>query len=107
MKSLLLALAFFTASFGLQAAGKVDFLEVQNSMVSFSTTQEKTATGPICVGIDNANIWTLSLVSPSDRANYAMLLTALSTGILINVESAGDCAYMQGAERAKRVWFAK
>jgi len=34
-----------------------------------------------------------------------MLMTALSTGVPVKVESAGDCAYMAGLERASRVWF--
>lgn len=88
-----------------QAAGTVDFLEVDNDVVLFSTSEVKATNSPACVTAENANKWSISLATQSGRANYTMLVTALSMGIEVNVETAGDCADMAGLERATRIWF--
>ncbi len=89
-----------------QAAGTVDFLEVDNDVVLFSTSEAKATSSPACVTPENATKWSISLATQSGRAHYTMLVTALSMGIEVNVETAGDCADMAGLERATRIWFA-
>jgi len=104
MKRILVLLSLLTTAM-VHASGKVDFLEVDKGIVSFSTVEAKTATSPACVASETANLWTVTLASETGRATYTMLMTALSTGVPVKVESAGDCAYMAGLERASRVWF--
>jgi len=105
MKKTLVLISLFIAGV-VNASGSVDFLEVENGIVTFSTTDAKVAISPACVDPGNAKLWTLSLNSESGRANYSMLVTALSNNLAVNVESAEDCAYTPGVERARRLWFA-
>jgi hypothetical protein len=104
MKKILVLLSLL-ATCGLHAAGTVDFLEVDNDVVLFSTTEAKVATSPACVDSENANMWTVSLASDSGRAIYSLILTAMAKGegLGLNIESAQDCAVSNGVERAGRV----
>lgn len=105
MKTSLLAFTFFSASFGLQAAGTVDFLEVDNDVVLFSTSETKIGTSPACMASDNANLWSVSLASNSGRAIYSLILTAMAKddNVGLNIQSAQDCADKTGLERASKV----
>jgi len=88
-----------------QAAGTVDFLEVDNDVVLFSTSSAKVAASPACVATETANLWTVSLASDSGRAIYSLILTSMakSDGVALNIESAQDCADKAGFERASKV----
>jgi len=88
-----------------QAAGTVDYLEVNNGVVVFATTEAKTVASPVCVLTEQATKWSISLDTQSGRASYSMLVTAMSMGIPIKVESANDCAVLTGVEQAQRIWF--
>ena len=88
-----------------QAAGTVDFLEVDNGVVVFTTTVTKVVASPICVLTEHTPKWSISLDNQSGRASYSMLVTAMSMGIPINIESANNCAVLDGVEQAQRIWF--
>lgn len=90
---------------GAKAAGSVDFLEVDNDVVLFSTTEAKTGTRPACMTVDNNALWSVSLASESGRAMYSLILTAMAKGdsVGLAVESAADCANKDGVERASKV----
>lgn len=109
MKLKLFGITFLaiTMSSNLFAKGAVDFVEINKDIVVFSTTAEKTAVSPACVVPETSSQWTINLNSQSGRATYTMLITAMSTGNKVNIETAGDCGLIPGIERAKRVWFAK
>lgn len=87
------------------AAGSVDFLEVDNDVVLFTTTEAKTGTRPACMSMDNDALWSVSLTSESGRAMYSLILTAMAKGdsVGLAVESADDCANTDGVERANKV----
>ncbi|MGJ8682178.1 hypothetical protein [Paraglaciecola sp.] len=86
-------------------AGTIDFLEVDNDVVLFSTTDAKTHTLPSCVTAENANLWSVSLANESGRATYSLILTAMARGdsVALDVESADDCVNRPGAEDVSKV----
>lgn len=95
-------------STSLFAAGSVDFLEVNDDVVLFSTSDAKTHSLPSCVGAGNSALWSVSLTTDSGRAIYSVLLTAMAKGSDLGIEiaTAGDCAAFNEYERAKRVTLA-
>jgi len=105
MKHLLFTLLLSLLSFPLWAAGTLNYLDVNQGVVYFSTEQAKTATSPTCVDAAQAEKWALSLESDNGRAMYSILLTAMATGMEIGVETSSDCNAATGFERPLRVWF--
>ena len=99
----MLVCALFCA--GVSAKNKMDTLQVDNDVVVFATSEAKTHTLPACVAAESTELWSLSLATPSGRTNYNTLLVAMSNGITVKVESAGDCAVTAGIERAGRIWL--
>jgi hypothetical protein len=93
------------ASLRLNAAGTVDFLEVNNDLVLFSTTEIKATASPACVTSDNADLWSVSLATKAGSAIYSMILTAMANGESMGlvVQSANDCNVRDGIERADTV----
>ncbi|MGJ8682177.1 hypothetical protein [Paraglaciecola sp.] len=87
------------------SSGTIDFLEVDNDVVLFSTTQAKTHTLPSCVTAENANLWSVSLATESGRATYSLILTAMAKGdnVGLSIQSADDCGVKNGLERALNV----
>ena len=85
-------------------AGTVDYLEIENDVVLFSTSDSKTST-PACVDAASSDLWSVSLSSDSGRAMYSMILTAMAKpGELgLQVQTADDCAVSAGVERAGNV----
>lgn len=104
MKKILTLLAAATPLLA-AASGTVDFLEVDNDVVLFSTTDAKQVTSPSCMTSENVDLWSLSLASDSGRAMYSLILTSMAKGsdMQISVESAQDCAVSTGYERANKV----
>lgn len=97
--------AFSAAISGLsQAAGTIDFLEVDNDVVLFSTTDTKTSS-PACVTSEYSDLWSVSLASDSGRAIYSLILTSMAKGdgVALNIESGQNCADRNGVERAAKV----
>ncbi len=97
--------AFSAAISGLsQAAGTIDFLEVDNDVVLFSTTDTKTSS-PACVTSEYSDLWSVSLASDSGRAIYSLILTSMAKGdgVALNIESGQNCADRDGVERAAKV----
>ena len=84
------------------AAGKIDYLNVVDDTVYFSTDEVK-ASSPACVLADTANQWTVSLNSKTGRALYSLLVSAMSAEQSVSVESGQDCADISGIERAKGI----
>jgi len=81
------------------SAGNINYLNVIDDTVYFSTDEAKTST-PECVSVDNAEQWTLSLKNKTGRAQYALLVTAMASKQAITIESAQDCEVIAGIERA-------
>lgn len=104
------ALALFTllASSFTQASGMVDYLEVDNNVVLFSTTETKAHAALSCVTDDNADLWSVSLATDSGRAMYSLILTAMAKGdeLGLSVSTANDCGVITGIERADNVALA-
>ncbi|MGJ8681718.1 hypothetical protein [Paraglaciecola sp.] len=87
------------------AAGTIDFLEVDNDVVLFSTTEAKIGVRPNCVTEENEGLWSTSLASDSGRAMYSLILTAAASqgNMALTVESAGDCSVSSGYERVEKL----
>jgi hypothetical protein len=105
MKYFLFTLSFSLLSSPVWAAGSLNYLDVNQGVVYFSTEQAKIATSPTCVDAAQAEKWALSLESDNGRAMYSMLMTAMATRMKIGVETASDCNAVTGFERPLRVWF--
>ncbi|MGJ8682179.1 hypothetical protein [Paraglaciecola sp.] len=88
-------------------AGTIEFMEVKDNLVTFSTSEIKAHTSPACAVEETKQKWTIKINTPTGRATYTMLMTAVATGMEVKVETAGDCAFKQGIERAKRIWLVK
>ena len=101
-----LAFCFLASFSGLaQASGAVDFLQVDDDVVMFSTDEAKVVPSPACVTAENQNLWSVSLATDAGRAIYSMVLTSMAkgSGLGLSVESANDCGVTDGVERAKKV----
>ena len=98
---------FFCASqilaFNAFAAGKVNYLNVDEDVVYFSTNVAKTASSPACMAAENSERWTISLNTKNGRAMYSLLATALAGTLDIEVISGQDCSVVDGFERARSV----
>lgn len=90
-------------STGLFANGKVDFVDLQGDIVVFATTEAKQHTPPTCTLVANTDKWAISLNTVTGRASYTLLMTALASGVSVQVESAGDCQDAEGYERPLRI----
>jgi len=84
-------------------AGKVNYLNVDEDVVYFSTNDTQPATPPACMAAENAGRWTISLNTKNGRAMYSILATALAGTLDIEVVSAQDCTVIDGFERARSV----
>ena len=82
------------------AAAKVDYLNVVEDIVYFSTAEEKPVASPSCVAAENASQYAISLSSQNGRTLYSLLATALAGNLNVTVVSALDCAVVDGFERA-------
>lgn len=104
MKKYLMLMSLILAG-SAQAAGTIDYLEVDNDVVLFSTTEAKSAASPACVSADKADLWSASLSSDSGRAIYSLILTTMAKGegVGLSITSAQDCAGKIGVERASNV----
>ncbi len=100
-----LCIALLNTSCLATAAGTLDYLEVDNDVVLFSTTQPKSASSPSCMTQINSNLWSASLSSDSGRAIYSLILTSMvkGEGVGLSIESAQDCNAQEGVERAAKV----
>ncbi len=85
------------------AAGKVNYLNVDEDIVYFSTNVTKAATSPACMVAKNAERWTISLNTKNGRAMYSLLATALAGTLDIEVISGQDCSVIDGFERARSI----
>lgn len=99
------ALCTLMLPFLASASGAIDFLEVDDNVVLFSSSEAKTTSSPACVLTENANLWSISLASDSGRAMYSLILTSMAkgSGMQVAVESAQDCSVSSGYERAGKV----
>lgn len=89
------------------AAGTVDYLKVDGTVVQFSTTEPKPAIPSLaCVADNMAQNWSVSLSNESGRAIYSLIVTAMSKELALDIVSAGDCGDKDGLERAGEVSIA-
>ena len=85
------------------AAAKVNFINIDNDIVFFSTAEAKAASSPSCVVAATQQQYTISLDNETGRAMYALLITALAGQQEIEVASAQDCADVVGIERVQSI----
>lgn len=87
------------SSFQAFSAAPLNYLNVENNVVYFATSENKTETSPGCVIAETQNLWAISLASTEGRNLYRALLSANASGSNIEVKTASDCQVTQGVER--------
>lgn len=85
------------------AAGQINYLNIDNDAVYFSLNEDKAESSPSCVAADTAEQFAVSLRTEVGRAMYSLLITAMSSEQAVSVKSALDCVDVEGFERAKAV----
>ncbi len=103
---ILFVLLFTMMSRNASSIGSVEYLEVDNNVVLFSTSEPKSGARPTCVNIANSgDLWAISLATESGRAVYSLILTAMAKGntAALNIESANNCQDKDGIESASKV----
>lgn len=101
MKYYLSVLFFLT--FPTLASSQINFLNIVGDVVEFSLVDGKEHQIPQCVSSENAELYAVSLTSESGRAIYSLLITAMASGQLIDVNSSGDCSVSPNIETASSV----
>lgn len=91
----------------LQAAAPISHLEVQDDVVIFATSEEKAASALDCLSTDYKDYWAVSLETEQGRYAYGMLMSAMTTGMSLEVEGAVDCEGTNNIERAAKVRLVK
>ena len=84
-------------------AGTLNKLTVEQDVVVFSLKYSKQHTIPDCVAPANNELWSLSLATTKGKAGHALLVTAASEGLEIDVTPALDCRDRSGIERAQTI----
>ncbi|WP_102796399.1 hypothetical protein [Bowmanella denitrificans] len=74
------------------AAATVQSLDVSEDLVVFSLNEAKTSQVPACVADNLKDKWAIRLTNESDKAMYALLMTAMATKSSLSVVSANHCA---------------
>jgi len=103
MKSLMYMFCGIFATATVQATGTVDFLKIDNDVLLFTTTTPKADPALPCVDVAAAQQWAVSLTTDEGQGIYAMLLMAVANNQSIVVDSALDCAAVEGIERPNSV----
>lgn len=85
--------------FFVNAAAPINYLNVENDIVYFSTSESKNKASPNCAVDETKEQWAMSLTSTEGRNLYRALLTANASGNSIEVTSANDCQATQNIER--------
>lgn len=81
-------------------ANEINYLNVEGSIVYFSTSASKASTAPTCAAPSTNEQYAVSLNNESGKALYSLLITAMASKQGVNVASARDCADVAGFERA-------
>lgn len=101
MKQILLILIFSGISTFAYAAAQINHFEVNNNIVKFMTSEVKVHSTPTCITPDLSEFWAVDIDTSEGRAAYSVLLTAISNGLTITVQTSDEC--LQGVERAESV----
>lgn len=96
-------LLLLIVAFSCAADGTLTSLKVDSDVVYFSTNETKANSSPGCMVADNGEQWSVSLNSETGRAIYGLLVTATAVNRNITVQSANDCADVEGFERAQSI----
>ena len=88
-------------------AGQIEYLAVEDNHIVFVVSQSKPEAPPDCVLQESSELWSMSLSNSKGKASHSLLVTAAAEGLNIEVESAGDCADINGVERAQRIRLVK
>ena len=91
------------ASAQVYAAAQINYLNVDSEAVYFSTAEVKPTTAPQCAVAATNDRYAVSLNTKTGRAIYSLLITAMASKQSVSIESAQDCADIEGLERAKGV----
>ncbi|SFD65165.1 hypothetical protein [Pseudoalteromonas denitrificans] len=81
------------------AAVKIDTITLKDNLVIFTTIPAKPDTGLGCVDSQQKNSWASSVDTYAGRAFYTMLVTAVSSNLNVEIDSAGDCKDAANIER--------
>ncbi|WDE04082.1 hypothetical protein SG34_022380 [Thalassomonas viridans] len=103
MKNIIITSVLLLLSNKSIAAAKVSYINVDGSILVFSTYEAKAAASPGCVLSGDAEKWALDLTTQAGISSYNMLLTALANNLKVAVVSAGDCSVREGIERPQSV----
>lgn len=85
------------------AAGQVNYLNIDGDAVHFSTEETKSHTLPSCAVAATKDRYAFSLRTDAGRAMYSLLITAMAGKQAITVDSGQDCADVAGLERAEGI----
>lgn len=106
MKFFLVGIFIFWSS-QLFAAGKVNYLNVEDNTLFFTLDTLKSHAVPSCALPANEKVWTISLNNQTGLSSYNTLLMAVANNLKVRVLTAGDCGVSNGYERAKSVALIK
>ncbi|WP_125560684.1 hypothetical protein [Pseudoalteromonas rubra] len=87
----------------LLASASLDELMIEGNIAVFKTHAAKSHTVPNCVAADKKAQWAIDLTTHAGRATYSSLVTAMSTGAQIEVQSARACLADSGYEKTQSV----
>ncbi|MCV2884055.1 fibrinogen-like YCDxxxxGGGW domain-containing protein [Aestuariibacter sp. AA17] len=82
------------------ATGTVERLRIQDNVAVFSVSASAPVSRPACATTDN---YTVNLQTGEGKANYALIMSALSSRLQVQVDGARDCADRGDTERAAMI----
>lgn len=102
-KNFVLFLLFSLFHFNEALASKLTELKVEGDYVVFKTQATKTHEMPACVVPQYKEYWNVDLTTETGRAQYSILVTAMSMKANVIVTSNHNCTNSNGIEVAKSV----
>ncbi|MCV2883402.1 hypothetical protein OE749_01655 [Aestuariibacter sp. AA17] len=81
----------------------ISSVEIKDQFLLFTTGTPKSHSLPQCVTPDNEQAWAIAINTNTGKNIYALVVMAANTGKKVRVESALDCADVEGVERPLRV----
>lgn len=98
-----LAITSVLLSNSVAAKGRVTNLTIENNILVFTSDYALSNLDPACVADPSLSQWAVSLASSRGQSIYALLLTAVANDLPVAIQSAYDCADLQGVERPESI----
>jgi len=89
---------FIPSVHSVEIHGLIEFIKLENNIVTFKTDSTENYTKPDCVLAENKGLFTLPLSTTMGRAMYAALMGASTMKKPININLSGSCIELQGYE---------